>query len=123
MLAAIEETYPSDIAMTILKFCRHPTAELIKKSYRERINTWGDTERRFTARTPKCKTEPIEFKLHNYDEEFWNGLIGRIRKERERYIRLTELDDMRNDDYDAYTGNVLEDLDWHVDSLWWIPQD
>jgi len=61
--------------------------------------------------------------LHKYDEEFWNGLIGRIRKERERYIRLTELDDMRNDDYDAYTGNVLEDLDWHVDSLWWIPQD
>ena len=41
MLAAIEETYPSDIAMTILKFCHHPTAELIKKSYRERITPGG----------------------------------------------------------------------------------
>jgi len=35
MIQAIEETFPSEIAMNILKFCRHPTAQMIKDAYME----------------------------------------------------------------------------------------
>ena len=35
MIQALEESFPSEIAMKILKFCSHPTAQMIKDSYRE----------------------------------------------------------------------------------------
>ena len=111
---------PEELQNKVFYFMSHPCADMIKKSYLERINTWGDTVRKFTARIPKGETQPIEFNLHKYDEEFWNRLIEKIRKEKERYNILTELDDMRNEDYDAYTGNVFDpDLDWYIDSVWW----
>ena len=111
---------PKELQSKVFHFMSHPCADMIKKSYLERINTWGDTVRKFTARIPKGKTQPIEFELHKYDEEFWNRLIEKIRKEKERYNILTELYAMRDEDYDAYTGNVFDpDLDWYIDSVWW----
>ena len=35
MIQAIEETFPSEIAMKIFKFCRHPAAQMIKDAYSE----------------------------------------------------------------------------------------
>ena len=86
---------PKELQSKVFHFMSHPCADMIKKSYLERINTWGDTVRKFTARIPKGKTEPIEFELHKYDEEFWNRLIEKIRKEKECYNILTELYAMR----------------------------
>ena len=111
MIQAIEETFPSDIAMKIFKFCRHPTAELIKKSYHEGHTRAGTYYRYFEARVPKHKTLPIEIDLSKHSEQYWNDLIERIRKDNEYYNEHRELRDMRDSDYDATTGREVED--------WW----
>jgi hypothetical protein len=81
MIQALEETFPSEIAMHILKFCRHPTAQMIKDAYIEnnqlawiddsddeeddtRVRDWS--ERTFNFGKGRCIR--LDNESYNYEE-------------------------------------------------------
>ena len=87
MIQAIEETFPSEIAMKIFKFCRHPTAQMIKDVFHghyfllpQRLKETGQTINIM---------KPL-----NWDhEEHWNNSIENIRwrKEFEAELEVAKL--------------------------------
>ena len=93
MIEIIEEQFPSDIAMNILKFCRHPTAQMIKDSHKGHVIVYKNKKGR----------ESWMF-LNQSDEEYWNNLIGDI-KDRKQFR-----EDLKNGVYS------FEDQD---EICWW----
>ena len=101
MIQALEETFPSEIAMHILKFCRHPTAQMIKDAYIEnhelvwiddsddedndtRVRDW--TVRSFNFGKGRCIRLDNEY--YNYEERL-NNIKNKI------------LDSESDSDYDS----------------------
>ena len=106
MIQALEETFPSDVAMNILKFCRHPCAEIIKEAYR-----YDPEKDRFPYfLIPQGKTFCKDFLIMNdyKDEKNWNDLRELNRLEREWAAEYKEKLLMGKNDYDVETGRKFK---------------
>jgi hypothetical protein len=112
MIQALEETFPSDVAMNILKFCRHPCAEIIKGAY------IYDPELSYYY-IKKGGEERKYYVPPNIYEEYWNDLIDHIKACREGEREIEEEVHMGRNDYDATTGRPSisreEDFMWSND--------
>ena len=106
MIKALEETFASDIAMNILKFCRHPCAEIIKEAYRYD----PETDKCPYFFIPQRKKYGKEFLIMDdyKDERFWNNLIELNRLEREWAAEYKEKLLMGKNDYDVETGRKFK---------------
>ena len=82
MIQALEETCPSDVAMNILKICRHPCAEIIKEAYR--YDPEKDRFPYFLIPKRKYVWKYFLIMVDSYrDDKFWNDLRELIRLRRE----------------------------------------
>ena len=103
MIQALEETFPSEIAMKIFKFCRHPTAQMIKQHINEQFdyNYDDDYEYIFNNKGKKTKEELREEYCERWEaEEYFKFNRSRInnfkhkKEEARRIFREKEKEDL-----------------------------
>jgi hypothetical protein len=106
MIQALEETFPSEIAMKIFKFCRHPTAQIIKQHINEQFEynyADGDYEYYFNNDGKMTKEELRQEYCGRWKAKYYfafnRSRINNFKHKKEetrRIYREQEIEDMRN---------------------------